>query len=83
MAVAVAVMSGLVRVWLSQCLKVVSATSIMTSNGLSYLIVGLFLFHPTTYAADPNAKFAILSGIESTLSYLLLLIATKVSRSTT
>ena len=78
LAIAVAVLSGFVRVLLTICVEVASASTVMTTSGVAYLLIGTAMFHPWTYGTEQNIKFAILSGVESALSSLLLLIASKV-----
>lgn len=86
LAIVIAMISGFCRVLIAKCSRVLQSSHFMLMGGLAALILGLFaplakiqsnVLHPISFFEEPNMKFGLASGVESTLSALLLLLATK------
>jgi len=78
--------SGVSRVMIARCAKVINKSDFMLLGGVAAFILGLLtpickvensLATPSAFFLETNMKFGLLSGLESCLSALVLLIATK------
>jgi len=86
LALTVACISGFCRVLIAKCSRVLQSSHFMLMGGLASLILGFLcplvkmpsnVLHPIAFFEKENMKFGLASGVESTLSALLLLLATK------
>ena len=86
LALTVAIISGLCRVLIAKCSRVLQSSHFMLMGGAAAIILSFFaplakipsnVLNPAVLFMEPNMKYGLVSGVESTLSALLLLLATK------